>query len=79
MNEITDVRLVFEDKTIGNQLLTPDLVKWLCPLDKFNVTVIEFSLTALKILSQTKYERLTSDVPVENKDVSAWAKLALKI
>ena len=72
MNEITDVCLVFEDKTIGNQYLTPDWVKWLwtSPLDKFNVTVIEFSPTALKVLSQTKYERLTSDVPVENEDVS---------
>ena len=69
-NEITDVCLVFEDKTI--QYLTPDWIKWLwtSPVDKFNVTVIEFSPTALKILSRTKYERLTSDVPVENEDVS---------
>ena len=71
MNEITDVCLVFEDKTIGNHYLTPDWVKWLwtSPVDKFNVTVIEFSPTALKVLSRTKYERLTSDVPVENKEV----------
>ena len=54
---------------IGNQYLTPDWVKWLCPLDKFKVTVIEFSPKALKILSHTKYERLTFDVPVKNKDV----------
>ena len=72
MNEITEVCLVFEGKSIGNQLLTPDWVKWLCPLDKFNVTVIEFSLTALKILSETKYERLTSDVLVNNEHVSVF-------
>ena len=39
-------------------------------MGKFNVTVIEFSPTALKVLSRTKYERLTSDVPVENEYVS---------
>ena len=74
VNEITDVCLVFEDKTIGNQYLTPDWVKWLwtSPVDKFNVTVIQFSPTALKVLSRTKYERLTSAVPVENEDVSVF-------
>ena len=74
VNEITDVRLVFEDKTIGNQYLTPDWVKWLwtSPVDKYNVTVIEFSPTALKVLSRTKYERLTSDVPNEHKVVSVY-------
>ena len=74
MNEITDVCLVFEDKTISNQYLTPDWLKWLwiSPVDKFNVTVIEFSPTALKVLSRTKYERLTSDVHVENEHVSVY-------
>ena len=32
--------------------------------------MIEFSPTALKILSRMKYELLTSDVPVENEHVS---------
>ena len=74
MNDITDVCLVFENNTIGNQYLTPDWVKWLwtSPDDKFNVTVIEFSLTALKVLSRTKYERLTADLPVENEDISVF-------
>ena len=74
MNEITDVCLVFEDKNIGNQYLTPDWVNWFwtSAVNKFNVTVIEFSPTALKILSRTKYERLTSDVPVENQLVSVF-------
>ena len=70
VNEITHVRLVFEDRPIGNQYLTFDWVNWLCPLDKFKVTVIKVSLIALIILSQTKYNCLTFDVPVENKDVS---------
>ena len=66
--------LVFDDKTIGNQSLTPDWVKWLwtAPVDKFNVTVIEFSQTALKVLSRTKYKCLTSAVPVENEEVSVF-------
>ena len=74
MNEITDICLVFDDKIIGNQYLTPDRVRWLwtSPVDKYNVTVIEFSPTALKVLSRTKYERLTSDVPVENAVVSVF-------
>ena len=74
VNEITDVYLVFEDKTIGNQYLTSDWVKylWTSPVDKYNVTVIEFSPTALKVLSRTKYEPLTPDVSVENEDVSVF-------
>ena len=74
VSEITDVWLVFEDKTIGNQLLTPDWVKWLwtSPVDKYNVTVIEFSPTALKVLSRTKYECLIVDVPIEHIAVSVY-------
>ena len=72
MNEITDVCLVFEDKTIGNKNLTPHWIKWLwtSPVDKFNVTVIEFSPTALNILSRTK--PLTSDDPVKNQHVNVF-------
>ena len=72
VNEITNVHLLFIDKIIGNQLVTFDWVMWLCHLDKFNVTVIDFCLTALLVLSQTKYERLTSNVPVENLLVSVF-------
>ena len=69
VNEITDVRLIFLDKTID---LTPDWVKWLwtSPVDKFNVTVIEFSLTALKVLSRMKYDRLAPEDPVLNEVVN---------
>ena len=74
MNEISAVCLVFEDKTIGNLYITPDWVKWLftSPADKLNVTVIEFSVTALSILSRMKYERLAPADPVENEDVSVF-------
>ena len=74
VNEITDGELEFADNTLGKQCITPDWVKWLwtSPVDKLNVAVIEFSPTALKILSRTKYERLTPDVPVENEEVSLW-------
>ena len=70
--------------TIGNQYITPDWVKWLWTSsseNKFNVTVIEFSPTALKILSRTKYERLTADIPVEDEDVSIfqYTKESLKL
>ena len=39
------------------------------------MTVIEFSPTALRILSRTKYERLIADIPVENEDVSVFQYL----
>ena len=66
--------LVFEDKNIGILYITPDWVKWLftSPVDKLNVTVIEFSLTALNVLSRMKYERLTPEVPVANEVVSVF-------
>ena len=43
-------------------------------MDKFNVTVIviEFSLTALSILSRMKYERLAPEDPVLNELVSVF-------
>ena len=61
VNEVSNLLLVFKDNAIGNLFLTPDWVKWLftSPVDKLNVTVIEFSVTALSILSRMKYERLT--------------------
>ena len=72
VNEIANLKLDFEDKNIGNLYLTPDWVKWLftSPAYKLNVTVMEFSLTALSILSRMKYERLAPEDPVENEVVS---------
>ena len=54
--------------------MTPDWVKWLftSPADELNVTVIEFSVIALSILSQFKYERLEPATPVESQAVSAF-------
>ena len=74
MNEVANLKLEFEDKNIGNLFITPDWVKWLftSPADKLNVTVIEFSVTALSILSRMKYERLAPEDPVENEDVSVF-------
>ena len=74
VNEVTNLLLVFEDRNIGNLYITPDWVKWLftSPVDKLNVTVIEFSLTALNVLSRMKYERLASEVPVENEVVNVY-------
>ena len=72
VSEITDVWLLFEDKTIGN--LTPDWVKWLwtSPVDKLNVTVIELSPTAFKVLSRAKCECLTVDIPIMHEAVSVY-------
>ena len=52
-------------------------VKWLftSPVNKLNVTVIEFSVTALTILSQMKYERLAPEAPVVNEVVSVFQYL----
>ena len=74
VNEITNLRLDFEENTIGNLYITPDWVKWLftSSADKLNVTVIEFSVTALTILSRMRYERLISADPVLNEVVSLY-------
>ena len=83
VNEVTDLSLAFEDKNIGHLYITPDWVKWLftSSVDKLNVTVIEFSLTALNVLSRMKYKRLASGVPVENEMVNfyQYCKENLKI
>ena len=74
VNELDNLSLVYEEKTIGNLYITPDWVKWLftSPEDKLNVTVIEFSLRALKVLSRMNYELLMPDVPIENEIVSVF-------
>ena len=72
VNDITELQLEFEDKTIGNLKLTPDWVKWLfkSPQDKLNVTVMEFSITALKVLSTSKYVSLAYALPEKSADVT---------
>ena len=63
--EIVGVRLEFKEETIGNVNMTPDWAKWLwtSPREQLNVTVIEFSPTALKVLSRMRYVRLLSGAP----------------
>ena len=74
MKEIVNVRLVFKEETIGNVDMTPDWVKWLwtSPRDQLNVTVIEFSPTALKVLSRMKYARLLSATPEKKAKVTLY-------
>ena len=66
--EVTGLRLEFKEDSIGNVDVTPDWVKWLwtSSRDQLNVTVIEFSPIALKILSRMKYDRLISANPIKN-------------
>ena len=72
VNEVSNLLLDFKDNAIGKLFLTPDWVKWLftSPADKLNVIVIEFSVTALSILSRMKYERLSPEDPVVDDIVS---------
>ena len=50
-NEITSLKVMFEDKTIGNLNWTPNLVKtlWKSPTEELDVTVIELSIIAMSI------------------------------
>ena len=74
VKEIVDVRLEFKDETIGNVDMTPDWAKWLwtSSRDQLNVTVIEFSPTALKVLSRMPYARLLSAAPEKNAKVTLY-------
>ena len=74
MNDITNLELEFENNTIGKLYVTPDWVKWLwtSARDKLNVTVIEFSITALKVLSRSKYVPLESAIPKIHAKVSVF-------
>ena len=66
--EVTGLSLEFKEDSIGNDV-TPDWVKWLwtSSRDQLNVTVIEFSPIALKVLSRMKYDRLISATPIKNE------------
>ena len=66
-NEVTNIKLIFEDKLIMNVNLTPDCVKTLwfslpCDCEKYpckcrnlDVTIIELSTIAMKILERSKF------------------------
>ena len=72
LTEITGLRLEFKEDSNGNVDVTPDWVKWLwaSPRDQLNVTVIDLSPTALKVLSRMKYDRLVSAIPIKNGKVN---------
>ena len=61
-NEVTNLKMVFEDKTIGNVNWTPNWVRhlWTSPTEEFDVTVIELSTMAMTILSRTNVARLNA-------------------
>ena len=67
VKEIVGIRLEFKEETIGNVDMTPDWVKWLWksprPRDQLNIKVIEFSPTALRVLSRMRYAHLISPTP----------------
>ena len=74
VEELVGLRLLFIDETIGNVDMTPDWVKWLwtSPRDQLNTTVIEFSPTALTVLSRMQYARLLSSTPEKNANVTLY-------
>ena len=70
VKEVVGLKLVFNDVTIRNVDIpvTPDWVKWLWTSpDQLNITIIEFSATALTVLSRMKYARLISATPQSKK------------
>ena len=72
--EVTGLKLVFKEITIGNINLTPDWVKtlWTSPEEELNVTIIELSPIAMKVLSRTKFVHLLSGIPREKEKVSVY-------
>ena len=74
VDEVVGLRLEFKDKTIGNVDMTPDWVKWLwtSPREQLNATVIEFSPTALTILSRMQFYRLVSATPKRDTKVTVF-------
>ena len=74
MEDIVGLRLVFNDMTIKNVDITPDWVKWLwtSPEDQLNVTIIEFSPTALTVLSRMQFSHLISAAPLKTAKVTLY-------
>ena len=71
-DEVTGLKLKFGDNTstIGNVNLTPDWVKMLCAFpNQMDVFVIEFSQTAMKILSGTNFASLPFACPQINESI----------
>ena len=73
-NEVTGLKLIFGDNTIGNVNLTPDWVKndWVFANEKLDVFIIELSSIALKVLSRTNYQPLYYAGPNEKESVQVF-------
>lgn len=63
--EVINIKLLFEDQSIGNIDFMPDWVKklWASPTSELDVTVIELSEIAIQILSRTRYSCLSHAAP----------------
>ena len=70
-SQVTGLKLIFESSSIRNLYITPDWVEhlWSSPYDDLDVTVIELSAIAIKILSQEKIVRLCFETPGENESI----------
>ena len=79
INDITDLELEFVNKTISKLSVTLDWVKWLWSSDEMNVTVIEFSSTALKELSQSTYVPFVSANPEKDAEVTVYDNAGNKL
>lgn len=67
-SQVTGLKLIFQDRTIGNVNLTPDWVKtlWTSPEEELDIFIIEFGPIAMKVLSRTKMASLYPAPPKEN-------------
>ena len=79
INDITDLELEFVNKRISKLSVTLDWVKWLWSSDEMNVTVIEFSSTALKELSQSTYVPFVSAKPEKDAEVAVYDNAGNKL
>ena len=76
-NEITSLKVIFEDKTIGNLNWTPDWVEtlWKSPTEELDVTVIELSIIAMSIFSRTNIKRLNAATAQDKERISTYFNL----
>ena len=72
VKEVVGLRLSFTDMQYVD--ITPDWVKWLwtSPPDQLNVSVVEFSPTALTVLSRMQYARLIAAIPEKDSKVNLY-------
>ena len=72
VQEIDGLKLEFKEETVDNVNVTSVWAKylWTSPRDQLNVTVIEFSPTALKALSRMRYARLLSATPQTTEKIT---------